>query len=162
MWVDDRSNDHDLPVNATATQLYGTGWPILGNAVVVTDDHRPLPPGLVHDLDPALTVGQEPEVAALDWDDHHRDRDPSPNVDIDPDDLDIAQGPITQAEMEAVREEYNWDIDNYPGDDPVAGMPAPTELELAYEAERDLQNEADAIHYHASEPDLDDGTDIDL
>jgi len=54
MWVDDRTNGNDLAVNSAATQLYGTGWPILGDAVVVTDNKQPLPPALVQDIIPNL------------------------------------------------------------------------------------------------------------
>lgn len=155
MWVDNRSNDHDLPVNATATQLYGTGWPIVGNAVVVTDDQRPLPRGLVHDLLPDLdnpdpTLDQQPDVAALDWEDHLIDRERSDaDLGIEDDDWDI---------------DHDWDVDDDtgPGDDYIEDMSEPTADELDYETDLEQHNDADEIRYYESQPDLDDGTDIDL
>jgi len=64
MWVDDRGYDKHLPVNPTATQLYGTGWPILGDAIVVSDNQQPLPT----DLTTNLLRGSN----ALDYEDHHQ------------------------------------------------------------------------------------------
>ena len=99
MWVDDRSNGGVLPVNPTATQLYGTGWPVLGNAIVVTDDRQPLPPGLVRDLLPDAGLAQAPEPVALDWEDHHRDRD-TWEVDDYPDHDLVQVGEPTEEDLE--------------------------------------------------------------
>ena len=96
MWVDDNAHRDDLPVNAAATQLYGTGWPILGNAVVVTDDKSPLPPALVNDLVGDIeTPDYQLDVASLesrplDWEEHHRDREAQPDSDVEVD-LEVAE-----------------------------------------------------------------------
>ncbi len=116
MWVDDRSNDHVLPVNSTATQLYGTGWPILGNAIVVSDDRRPLPPSLLRDLlpdidDRDLARRSDPEPVALDWEDHHRDRDTWDVEDLLEDDLALMPGP-TEADLKLEEDlEFREDLE---------------------------------------------------
>ena len=125
MWVDDLGHDKSLPVNAAATQLYGTGWPILGDAMVVTDDQRPLPPHLARSLVPDLdhqsvdldSASTSPVVndRVLDWDEHLDDRERSfdsdldalaePAEDLDPDlDVDVADldvdAPILDEDMD--------------------------------------------------------------
>lgn len=105
MWVDDLGQDKHLPVNAVATRLYGTGWPILGNAVIVTDDNQPLPATVTRDLLP--DIDHRPDVAALDWDDHHRDRD---NCEI----YDFADDDISQMpELTAGDLEYEAELDEH-------------------------------------------------
>lgn len=133
MWVDDRSNDHVLPVNPTATQLYGTGWPILGSAVVVCDARRPLPPTIVRHLlpnldDPELASGLDPEPIALDWEDHHRDRD-------------------------------TWDVYDFPDDDlTLMAEPSAEDLEFG----NDLPTGSEDIAPESWEPDIDDDPDFEL
>ncbi|MEL6894458.1 MAG: hypothetical protein AAFP84_22910, partial [Actinomycetota bacterium] len=78
MFVDDEGHNQQLPVNAAATRLYGTGWPIVGDTVVVTDDNRPLPPVLTDRLlkEPGHAEPEPgPWSVALEWEDHHRDRE---------------------------------------------------------------------------------------
>lgn len=109
MWVDDLGHSKHLPVNPTATVLYGTGWPIVGDVVITNDDDRPLPTELVRRLTPDININDpDPEVAALDWDDHLTDRerdydlddgidvdamlshhDPRPELDVDHGDIDL-------------------------------------------------------------------------
>ena len=83
------ATDKHLPVNATATELYGTGWPILGDAVVVTDDQRPLPPDLarrllpeIDDPSPDLATAPVVEDRVLDWDEHLDDRERNHDSDL--------------------------------------------------------------------------------
>ena len=84
MWVDDDGHRKNLPVNAAATEMYGTGWPILGDAVIVTDDKSPLPTHVVDqlvrhtdiDID-GIAVPERDRDAALDWDEHLDDRERS-------------------------------------------------------------------------------------
>jgi hypothetical protein len=90
MWVDDLGHGKHLPVNAVATQLYGTGWPILGDAIVVTDDQRPLPPDLarrllpeIDDPSPDLATAPVVEDRVLDWDEHLDDRERNHDSDLD-------------------------------------------------------------------------------
>lgn len=81
MFVDDDGHRKNLPVNATATELYGTGWPILGDAVVVNDDNSPLPEHLTNRLLPDVNLAAGDLALnrdeALDWDDHLTDRERS-------------------------------------------------------------------------------------
>ena len=81
MFVDDDGHRKNLPVNATATELYGTGWPILGDAVVVNDDNSPLPEHLTNRLLPEVDLAAgdlaPDRDEALDWDDHLTDRERS-------------------------------------------------------------------------------------
>lgn len=87
MWVDDLGHSKHLPVNPTATVLYGTGWPIVGDVVISTGDDRPLRTDIVRRLAPdADLAGRHTEVTALDWDDHLADRDRDYELD---DDLDV-------------------------------------------------------------------------
>ena len=46
MLVDDLGHAKGLPLNPLATLLYGSGWPILGTAVVLDDNDAPLPRSL--------------------------------------------------------------------------------------------------------------------
>ena len=91
MWVDDFGHDKHLPVNPVATQLYGTGWPILGDAVVVSDDQSPLPERLLTQLE---LDQNEPDIdrapsRALEWEDRHNDLErPDRELGVD-DDLDV-------------------------------------------------------------------------
>jgi hypothetical protein len=100
MWVDDLGHDKHLPVNAAATQLYNTGWPILGNAVIVTDNQRPLPAmlvrSLVADLDNS-NIAVAPIDAhvehVLDWDERLDDIEANyetEGINFDLDDLELA------------------------------------------------------------------------
>jgi hypothetical protein len=50
MFVDDLGHAKSLQVNPLATLLYGSGWPILGTAVLFDDDARPLPRSLSQGL----------------------------------------------------------------------------------------------------------------
>lgn len=85
MWVDDRGYDKHLTVNPTATQLYGTGWPILGDAIVVSDNQQPLPT----DLTTTLLRGND----ALEYEDHHRGLESQDLTNIDhPGELDLDDG----------------------------------------------------------------------
>lgn len=91
MWVDDHGHENHLPVNAAATQLYGTGWPIVGDAVVVSDDQSPLAERVLDQLgvDPDETDLERAPAVALEWEDRHRDLERSERelgVDIDIDD----------------------------------------------------------------------------
>ena len=95
MFVDDDGHRKNLPVNATATELYGTGWPILGDAVVVNDDNSPLPEHLTNRLLPDVDLAAGDLAPnrdeALDWDDHLIDRERSDaelGIGVD-DDLDL-------------------------------------------------------------------------
>lgn len=99
MWVDDDGHRKNLPVNAAATAMYGTGWPILGDAVIVTDDKSPLPTHVVDqlvrhtDIDvDGIAVPERDRDAALDWDEHLDDRERSDTeLGLDDEaDLDIA------------------------------------------------------------------------
>ena len=106
MWVDDNSHRNGLPVNSAATQLYGTGWPILGDVVVITDDRTPLPPALVRQIipnhdhqTPDLAVDVDhPGPRSLEWEDHHRDRDAPLDADFD-DDMDLEPAELTHLDI---------------------------------------------------------------
>lgn len=95
MFVDGNGHQNHLPVNPAATQLYGTGWPIVGNAIVVTDDRSPLPRHVLDQLDVDSTerdVDRE-SVLALEWEDRHRDLERSERelgVEVDDDLNDVA------------------------------------------------------------------------
>jgi hypothetical protein len=108
MLVDDIGVQRNLPLNLAATELYGTGWPIVGDAVLIDDDLRPLPADVVgryhRELSPvgpnigwnfaepaAQPVALEP--VALEWEDHldyldkDQYRDPAEtDVDLEPGD----------------------------------------------------------------------------
>ena len=55
MWVDDLGHTKGLPVNPVATQLYGTGWPIVGTAVVFDDGDAELPRSISEGLAGAVS-----------------------------------------------------------------------------------------------------------
>jgi len=110
MFVDDDGHRKNLPVNATATELYGTGWPILGDVVVVNDDKSPLPEHLTNQLLPAVDLDAgdlaPDRDEALDWDDHLTDRERSDaelgvGVDDDFDVDDIHHDPQLDIDFEA-------------------------------------------------------------
>jgi hypothetical protein len=50
MYLDPEGDQRRRPCNPTATALYGTGMPILGNVLLTTDDNQPLPEDLVNTL----------------------------------------------------------------------------------------------------------------
>ena len=50
MLVDDFGHAKGLPVNPVATELYGTGWPVLGTVIVCEASDKPLPPGICERL----------------------------------------------------------------------------------------------------------------
>lgn len=109
MWVDGDGHRKNLPVNAAATQLYGTGWPIVGDVVVGTVDRSPLPTALTRQLfsdvdDPASDVHRDRD-AVLDWEDHLADRERSDSeLGIADDDLDLEMlegDPCLDAELDA-------------------------------------------------------------
>ena len=119
MWVDDFGHDQHLPVNAVATQLYGTGWPILGDAVVVSDDQSPLPQRLLTwlELDQSEPDLDRAPSRALEWEDRHRDlerpdRDLDVDLDVDVDvELDLIDDHIA-VDGEEVVVEAELDIDH--------------------------------------------------
>lgn len=90
MFVDDHGYQNHLPVNPAATQLYGTGWPIVGDAIVITDDRSPLPSHVLDQLgvDPAAREIDQESTLALEWEDRHRDLERSERelgIDVDAD-----------------------------------------------------------------------------
>ena len=50
MYVDDNGHAKELPVNPTATALYGTGWPIRGDVVICHNHDQPLRPPQFADI----------------------------------------------------------------------------------------------------------------
>ena len=69
MLVDDLGHAKGLPLNPLATLLYGSGWPILGTAVVLDDNDAPLPRSLSDGLNTDPTPAPTSSTPA--------DRDPS-------------------------------------------------------------------------------------
>lgn len=127
MWVDDIGHHKQLPVNVAATQLYGTGWPILGDAVIANDDQRPLPDELVRqlvpdldDADPAFDTNRDYDadvaVTALDWDDRLDDLERSDH-DLGLDDIDDFDEELEMVDTGFVPEAAQgetWDIEHGP------------------------------------------------
>ena len=90
MLVDDLGHAKGLPLNPLATLLYGSGWPILGTAVVLDDNDAPLPRSLSEGLntDPQPGSGGvkrfgEPEPTAPTTVDAEASPGPEPGTDMD-------------------------------------------------------------------------------
>jgi hypothetical protein len=150
MCVDDFGHDKHLPVNAVATALYGTGWPILGNAIVVTDNERPLPTmivrSLVPDLDnPNLAVAAPIDADVghvLDWDERLDDIEANyepEGINFDLDDLELD---AIEHDPEPTLKPDPETLDMTTGDPAVPVDPRPT---LTVEQRHDLSHRLDAI-----------------